>query len=190
MVDDFRAALLLELNTALSNFRVSRALQRWIDPILAARGVDKADVAAGIHVRVLRHLCSLEHRVVRLARGEYNLGDWPNEAHYRNGPRPERPTIDANAPTLDHFAGPFITVHRAWRYWEPEWLEGYGKPLEIAAGVELIGQEGVQFEVPTSKDPICLSTLYSPLPCSPLLKSVRKRQRRKGKNTGAYLGNP
>ena len=31
------------------------------------------------------------------------------------------------------------------------------------------------------KDPICLRPLYSPLPCYPLLKPVRKRQRRKAK---------
>jgi len=57
----------------------SRAMRRWLDPLLAARGVEAADVAAGIHVRVFRRLCSMENRVVRMARGEYDLtGNFSN----------------------------------------------------------------------------------------------------------------
>ena len=57
-------------------------MKRWIDPLLAARGVTDTDVEAGHHVRVLRHLVAMENRVVRLARGEYELeGIKYNAAH-------------------------------------------------------------------------------------------------------------
>jgi len=119
-VPDYRDVLLLELDTALLHrFRVSRAIRRWIDPILGGRGVTAADVSAGIHVRVLHRLCAMENRVVRLARGEYELeGDYRNAAHNSN------------------------TAHPAGPNSVPAWREGYG-PLKIAAGVTLIGQEGV-----------------------------------------------
>ena len=117
-VPDYRDVLLLELDTALLHqFRVSRAMRRWIDPILAARGVTEADVVAGIQVLVLRLLVLLENRVVRLARGEYEIeGDVNDVAH--------------NLTT---------GYDRAWN---PTWREGYG-PLEIVAGVIIAGQAGV-----------------------------------------------
>jgi len=100
----------------LSRFRVSRAMRRWIDPLLELRGVEDADVTAGIQVPLLRLLCSMEHRVVRLARGQYELeGDENNAAH--------------NSAT-----------GVGWR--PPVWGEDYG-PLQIAAGVALVGQAGV-----------------------------------------------
>ena len=40
----------------LSRFRISRVMKRWIDPLLETRGVMDADVAADIHVRLLRRL--------------------------------------------------------------------------------------------------------------------------------------
>ena len=85
-VPDYRDVLLLELDTALLHqFRVSRAMRRWIDPILAARGVTEADVAAGIQVRMLRLLVLLENRVLRLARGEYEIegGEYNDGLHGR-----------------------------------------------------------------------------------------------------------
>jgi len=110
-----------QLSTALLyRFRVSRAMRHWIDPLLASRDVAEADVAAGIHVRVLRLLCVMENRVVRLARGEYKLeGDVMNAVH------------NSNADCLHSF------------YSAPDvWREGYG-PLKIADRVEMIGKEGV-----------------------------------------------
>jgi len=85
-VADYRDCLCDQLDTALlSKIRVSRAMKSWIDPILAGRGVAAVDVAAGIRVIVL-HLCVMENRVVRMARGEYKLeGGGRNEEHA--GPR-------------------------------------------------------------------------------------------------------
>ena len=85
-VPDYRDVLLLELDPALLHrFRVSRTMRRWIEPILAARGVTAADVAAGIQVPVLRLLCEMENGMVRLARGQYEFeGDWDHEEHNSN----------------------------------------------------------------------------------------------------------
>ena len=134
-VPDYCQVLTDELDSALlSRFRVSRAMRHWIDPLLDARGVTEADLTAGIQMPVLRHLCSISHREILLARGEYNFGDVNNTAHLHNEPRGEKPTYDG------HGRG-----YTAWANWEPEWREGYGQPPEIADGVTLIGQQGVVF---------------------------------------------
>jgi len=114
---DYRNCLCDQLEyVLLSRFRVSRSMRRWIDPLLGARGVENVDVTAGVHTRVLRHLCAIRHRVVRLARGEYELeGDVANLANYASA--------DANG----HF---------------PDGRKGYG-PLALAKGVTLVGHEGV-----------------------------------------------
>jgi len=89
-VPDYREVVTGQLDTVLlSRFRVSRRLRAWIDPILAARGVAHADVAA-IHVRVLHHLCSIPHREIRLAQSEYAvMGDATNAEHLSTEPRGE-----------------------------------------------------------------------------------------------------
>jgi len=93
----------------------------WIHPILASRGVTEADVRAGIHMPVLRRLCSIPHREIRLARGVYSFGDRTNAA--------DHVTNDGGA-------------YDALDEWQPEWRAGYGPPL-LADGVALIWQEGV-----------------------------------------------
>jgi len=73
-VTDYSEVLCEQLDYALlSRLRVSRAMRRWIDPLLELRGVEDVDVRAGLHVPLLRLLVAMEHRVVRLARGEYEL---------------------------------------------------------------------------------------------------------------------
>jgi len=70
-------------------------MRRWIDPLLAARGVDDAGVTAGVQMPVLWKLCAMENRVVRLARGEYDVGgDVQDLAHLRNEPLGEEPDYD------------------------------------------------------------------------------------------------
>jgi len=47
-VADYREVLCKQLDYALLyKFRVSRAMRSWIDPLLAGRGVEDADVRAG-----------------------------------------------------------------------------------------------------------------------------------------------
>jgi len=48
-------------------------MRSWIDPILAARCLTEADVAAGIQSMVLHRLVRIPNREIRLARGEYDL---------------------------------------------------------------------------------------------------------------------
>jgi len=77
--------------------------------------VQEADVVAGHHVKLLKLLVAMENRVVRLARGEYELlkGDVSNAEHNSNT-----------------------------SLYPPVWRAGYGPP-QIAAGVSIVGQEGV-----------------------------------------------
>ena len=121
-VPDYCEVLCEQLDTVvLSRFRVSRGMLRWIDPLLEGRGGVDADVAAGVQQKVLRHLCAMENRRVRLARGEFRIeGDQENAEHLLNEPRGEHPGWGVSA------------AHDVWTDWKPEWRKGYG-PLAIAA---------------------------------------------------------
>jgi len=83
---DYREVLTDELDTAsLCTLRVSTLLRKRIDPILASRGVVVADVAAGIHMTVLRRLVKIPKRVIWLACGEYDIvGDREDRRHSTN----------------------------------------------------------------------------------------------------------
>ena len=119
-VPDYCEVLCEQLDYALlAWFRVSRALRRWIDPLLAGRSVEDVDVRAGRQVQLLRHLCAMENRVVRLARGEYEIeGDVRNAMH------------SSNSMEWDSYSDDPV-----------QWREGYG-PLRFAAGITLVGQDG------------------------------------------------
>ena len=94
---------------------------------LQPSGIRAADVAAGIHVKLLILFAAQPGARVLLPRGVYALvGDEQNAAHLHNDPRPA--------------AGDYGSEERAAHdAWEPEWRLGYA--LLLAPYVTLIGQE-------------------------------------------------
>ena len=105
------------------------------------RGIRAADVVAGIHAQLLYRFAAVPSARVLLAPAVYALvpRDVWNAAHVLNELRPawlagytwgtEKPEGDDEA----------RAANNAWR---PQWRPGYG-PLPLAAGVTLVGQEGV-----------------------------------------------
>jgi len=95
------------------------------------------DVRAGEHVALLRHHAAEPGARLELPPATYQLvaRDEENEAHLRNNPRPPR--------SYGFACGLSDAEMRAAYYaWKPQWRLGNG-PLKIAAGVTLMGREGV-----------------------------------------------
>ena len=94
-------------------------------------------------------LCAIPRREIRLAKGAYNFGNRTNSAHVleRRGAQPEYVSLDMTAAQQhdpEHLKKALASL--AWQRWTPKWREGYGAALSIAAGVSIVGQEGVRFE--------------------------------------------
>ena len=118
---------------------LSTECRDWVDAELRhadAGGLNcgrPADLLAGIQARLLHYFVRIEGARVLLPKATYALlrGDEDNPAHRQNGVRPaHRGIFSANNAAL-----------AAYRNWVPEWREGYG-PLQIAAGVTMVGEEG------------------------------------------------
>jgi hypothetical protein len=118
--------------------RTCKTLRGWAVGCAARRGVTAADVAATVHVRVLRHLCTLSGATIRLAPGRYQLGDARNADHL--------------------LAGTYAEFERSTQVsWDPSWRAGFG-PLSITGdGVTLIGPRPASQPAsqPADVDPGC-----------------------------------
>lgn len=100
--------------------RTCKALNGWAADCVLRRGVTAADVAAMVHVPVLRHLCTIAGATITLVPARYQLGD------ARNG---------------DHLQfGTYADFERSTQSsWNPSWRAGFG-PLAITGDdVTLIG---------------------------------------------------
>ena len=125
---------------------LSREGKQWVgDELLRAGGGDvlghgirAADVAAGIHVKLLHRFAVVPRARVLLAPATYRLvaGDKENAAHLLNGLRPADPAWGSEG---------YAEAEAAYITWVPQWRLGFG-PLELAAGVKLVGQEGVELD--------------------------------------------
>lgn len=97
-----------------------KTLHRWVMGCTPTRGVTAADVAAMVHVPVLRHLCTVPGATVTLSPGRYQLGDARNADHLQSG-------------TYSDFER---STHSSWK---PGWRSGFG-PLAITGdNVTLVG---------------------------------------------------
>jgi len=126
--------------------------KQWVDDELLhaggggalGRGVRAADVVAGIHVALLHRFAAVPGTRVQLMPAVYELvaGDEEDAAHLLNGLRPAHPPgFQSDAPNYAILA----EARAAWRAWKPQWRLGYG-PLELAAGVTIVGQDGVELD--------------------------------------------
>ena len=105
-----------------------------------------ADVAAGEHVALLHRLASVQSSTVRLLPATYRLeaADTQNAAHVLR-PRPARPGPPQGEPGSEGWLAT-RAAYGEWARWEPSFRVGLG-PLKIAAGVQIIGQEGAVLDV-------------------------------------------
>ena len=99
------------------------------------RGIKAADVAAGNHVALLLLFAAVPGARVLLLPAAYVLvrRDERNTAHLLNELQPAHP---------GHLGWTAEYTWAAHSAWEPQWRPGYG-PLVLAAGVTVVGQEGV-----------------------------------------------
>ena len=130
---------------------LNRQGRQWVEAELLhaggedalGRAIRAADIASGIHVALLRRFAAVPGARVLLYQAVYELeGDVGNEQHLLNVPRGDLPLFK---PDLIAFIkgpdGAFEEAYAACRDSLPKWREGYG-PLQIAADVTLVGQEG------------------------------------------------
>jgi len=130
-----RPQLLLKVRT------LNREGRDWVDAEFMHVGWTMRPVDMPIRARLLRHFVCVEGARVVLPAAVYALeGDTRNAAHLLNEPRGEQPEIFDDK----YFDEPecYGEAHGAWEEWEPEWRAGFG-PLVIAAGVTMVGAEGV-----------------------------------------------
>ena len=101
-----------------------RTMRGWVAVGALGRGVTVSDVAASIHVPLLRHLCTLPGEVITLAPGRYSLGDAQNPDHV-------------------------VATYADWEdtlqpSWDPRWKKGFGPLMITGAGVTFTAGEGVR----------------------------------------------
>jgi len=106
------------------------------------RGIRAADVAAEIHVALLQIFAAVPGARVLLRPAAYVLmaGDERNAAHLLNGLREWHVRLNGTWPTPGSEG--YDEARAAYDAWRPQWRPGFG-PMEIAAGVTVVGQEGV-----------------------------------------------
>ena len=89
---DYRDVLCDATSTSLLyQFRVSREMRRYINAVLAARGVAEADVAAGVQVHMLRLLARIPRREIRLAKRSRAMIRTRSTCSTSRGARSRRP---------------------------------------------------------------------------------------------------
>ena len=124
-------------------------LRHLVDSYLRRYPIRQADVAAGQHVALLRHHASVPGARLELPPATYALvrRDERNAAHLLNEPRPEHPRerqgYRAWEAGLAEKPEGYDEARAAHDAGQPQWRLGCG-PLELAAGVTIVGQEGVE----------------------------------------------
>jgi len=97
-------------------------------------------------VALLHRLASVQSSTVQLPPATYRLvaADPQNAAHVLR-PRPARPGPPQGEPGSEGWLAT-RAAYGEWARWEPRFRAGWG-PLKIAAGVTIVGQEGVVLDV-------------------------------------------
>jgi len=110
-------------------------MRHCIDGYLDRYPIRAVDVAAGQHSALLYHHANVPGFSLELPPATYTLasGDEENVAHV-NGLRPE---------LLGYSSESYAAARAAHNAWKLQWRLGFG-PLVIAAGVTIVGQEGVE----------------------------------------------